>query len=408
MAKLTRETLTLFGGTGPTADFAKFGSQAASAPVKTKDIATIQALAAWVNGWQDAVAIGQAPYLEDMNGLLYVFCYELAYGLQEGWAEWDTGTTYFIGSVVKKTGTFEVYGSIVDNNAGNALPARVTDSNWQYLGNFATVDQLQVYRKPNLQYVSADTVDVEANVYNNLTGVTIMFPDGVLRTVNSTTKTRFNITRNAALSGSLQSGLRTSLTRAVNTTYYLYAVVATDDDTTWVTVGDTLQPTPANYATLNSNFGTKKWRPLGAIRNGDNQSATNVILSFIQIGAETMFTHTDAQGVMGYRLATTASGTSVAYSPTLGSGATDLPSVAVKVKYSAVGSAATGFATYYRDTSGTLQVMVVAQPSAGSQTEYDGAAASGAKIVTSVSGALAIGLSGFTDQVLAAGSLALL
>ncbi len=136
MAKLTRQTLKLFGSSGATADFAKFGSQAATAPVKTKDISVIQALAAWDEGWQDAVAIGEAPYLEDMNGLLYVHSYEAVYNFQEGVAEWDTGTNYFIGGVVKylgNAGYVEFYASRIDNNLANAPSTRVTDANWSFL-----------------------------------------------------------------------------------------------------------------------------------------------------------------------------------------------------------------------------------------------------------------------------------
>lgn len=136
MARLTRVALTLFGSSGASANFGQFGSQAASSPVTTKDVALIQALAAWVQGWQDAVALNQAPYLEDMNGAMYVFCYELAYLMQEGVAEWNTSTTYYTGSVVKNLGNSgytEFYISLVNNNTGNALPTRTTDANWQFL-----------------------------------------------------------------------------------------------------------------------------------------------------------------------------------------------------------------------------------------------------------------------------------
>ena len=144
MAKITRATLKQFGSTGTTGYFGKFGSQAAGAPVTTKDVATIQSLTAWLNGFQDALTLNtKAPYLEDMNSLFYVMAYMQAYSLQEGIAEYDAGTTYFIGSIVKKTGTFELYGSIVNTNVGNALPSAVSDSKWQYLGNVGDVVRTQ-------------------------------------------------------------------------------------------------------------------------------------------------------------------------------------------------------------------------------------------------------------------------
>lgn len=136
MAKLARKLLSLFGGSGATSNFLQFGSQTAGAPVNTKDILTIQALAAWVNGWQDAVyASNLAPFLEDMNSLHYVLAYQIAYGLQEGIPEYDATTTYFIGSLVKKTGTSEIYKSIIDTNLGNALPSKADNSSWQYVIN---------------------------------------------------------------------------------------------------------------------------------------------------------------------------------------------------------------------------------------------------------------------------------
>lgn len=134
MAKLARKTLILFGNAGPNTDFAKFGSQQAGSPVKTKDIATIQALAAWAQGWQDAVlAANNAPFLEDMNSLIYVHSYETAYILQEGIPEWDAGTTYFQNSIVKLAGTTQLFGSAIDNNLNNAPPPSNSDANWTWL-----------------------------------------------------------------------------------------------------------------------------------------------------------------------------------------------------------------------------------------------------------------------------------
>lgn len=137
MAKtITRQTLLLFGSAGATSNFAEFGSQAASAPVKTKSIPTIQALSAYLNGWQSAVALGQAPYLEDMNSLFYLLAYEQCYTLQEGIPEYDSGTTYYIGGVVKylgNSGYTEFYVSLVDTNIGNALPTRANNGNWAFM-----------------------------------------------------------------------------------------------------------------------------------------------------------------------------------------------------------------------------------------------------------------------------------
>lgn len=131
---ITRKTLKLFGKDGPTANFAQAGSQRAGLPVFTKDIATIQGLTAFLNGLQDMINdANKAPFLEDINAILYLVFYKLAYADQEGIPEWDPGTTYFQYSIVKKPGTFELYGSLLDDNLNQVLPSQTDNSFWKYV-----------------------------------------------------------------------------------------------------------------------------------------------------------------------------------------------------------------------------------------------------------------------------------
>ena len=133
-----RKYLPLFGGSGPTASFEQFGSKVQLGnSVQTKDPASITSLTAWLQGWQNAVyGSNKAPIMEDMNGAFLAFCYQLCYKLQEGIPEWDSSTTYNIGSIVKRpyngsTLNFDTYVSIVDGNTGNALPSLgITNSYW--------------------------------------------------------------------------------------------------------------------------------------------------------------------------------------------------------------------------------------------------------------------------------------
>jgi len=144
MAKITRTLLKVFGGSGASTNFGKFGSEAAGSGVKTKDIDTIQDLSAWDNGWQDAInSTTKAPYLEDMNSAFFLHSTFLAYLLQEGIPEWNTDTDYFIGSVVKKTSTSELYISLTDSNQGNALGTRIDTTYWKYLGSLDTLGGLK-------------------------------------------------------------------------------------------------------------------------------------------------------------------------------------------------------------------------------------------------------------------------
>jgi len=136
MSKLTRVFQNLFGRDGDQSHFGQFGSRVTPLTgFPTKDPNSIQALSAFVNnGWKDAiVGLKKTPTLEDMNGLMYLIFYQLCYGFQEGVPEWNSATTYYIGSVVKKSGTFEFYGSLTDGNAGNALPSKTDNGYWHYL-----------------------------------------------------------------------------------------------------------------------------------------------------------------------------------------------------------------------------------------------------------------------------------
>lgn len=135
MAKLSRAFQALFGLNGNQSHFGQFGSRSAGSPIPTKDPSTIQALTAFTqNGWLDAInAANKAPFLEDMNGLFYLIFYQLCYGYQEGIPEWNNGTSYYLGSIVKKAGTTELYGSLTDANVGKALPNQTSNANWNYL-----------------------------------------------------------------------------------------------------------------------------------------------------------------------------------------------------------------------------------------------------------------------------------
>jgi hypothetical protein len=134
MARIPRVLYRLFGVDGPTADFGTFGSKAAGAPVYTKDVAVIQSLDAWANGWKNALQSGERqPFLEDWNAKDHVHGYMLAYLMQEGVPEWNGNTEYHQNSIVKKPGTFELYASLVNNNTGNTLPTQTDDVNWKFL-----------------------------------------------------------------------------------------------------------------------------------------------------------------------------------------------------------------------------------------------------------------------------------
>lgn len=140
MAKIVRQNHKVFGDTGSTDNFAKFGSLVAGSPLKTKDIDTIQSLPAWDEGFQSAVYGGNKNLLlEDLNAWCYEHSRQVGYVLQAGIAEWDVATTYYKGSIVQRTSggdaTAELYASLTDNNVGNALPVQTDNANWRWINS---------------------------------------------------------------------------------------------------------------------------------------------------------------------------------------------------------------------------------------------------------------------------------
>lgn len=128
MSKLLRYTQSVFGASASANQMGEYGSKAAGSPLRysgtTITPAIVQTLSQYLSGWFAAVIGVNSPCIEDMNALCYLFAYQIAYGFQAGIAEWDSGTTYFIGSLVNSSGT--IYVSLVDNNLNNA----VSTANW--------------------------------------------------------------------------------------------------------------------------------------------------------------------------------------------------------------------------------------------------------------------------------------
>ena len=146
MVKLSRIDQPLFAGNNVDADqeVAVFGTMKTSA-VYTMNVATLLSASAYQEGWQEAVVVGYAPFLEELNGVQYAFSYQVAYNQQQGIPEWSGTMTYYIGSLAKlNTATgCKVYSSKIDDNTGNLL----TDTNsWKLVfdsdATYATTDYI--------------------------------------------------------------------------------------------------------------------------------------------------------------------------------------------------------------------------------------------------------------------------
>ena len=122
MAKIERKILKIFAETAPENEIGQFGSAIAGTKLETSDIEVIQALPAWANGWGAGVVSGNRyPALQERNGMDKVITYQLAYLLENGIAEYNENTTYYIGSYVRQPNTAYIYISLTDNNTGNLL-----------------------------------------------------------------------------------------------------------------------------------------------------------------------------------------------------------------------------------------------------------------------------------------------
>jgi hypothetical protein len=142
-AKLLKKQQKVFGSTAGLNQISKYGSLAAGLPVFTTDPDVIQALSNYLDGWFSAVVGSNSPTIEDMNALCFLFARQLAYIMQEGVAEWDNATEYFIGSIVND-GSGNLYTSLIDNNINNV----VTDTTkWKLNGiNKAVATKTATYQ----------------------------------------------------------------------------------------------------------------------------------------------------------------------------------------------------------------------------------------------------------------------
>lgn len=120
MAKIVRKLQKLFGSTAGPTQIGVFGSFASGSPAYTTDPVTIQSLSEYAAGWFAAVEGDNSPAIEDWNALFFLAFYQLSYLFQEGVAEWDATTTYYIGSIVND-GLGNLYASTQDNNINHVV-----------------------------------------------------------------------------------------------------------------------------------------------------------------------------------------------------------------------------------------------------------------------------------------------
>jgi hypothetical protein len=116
MPKIDPLAQAIFANNAPAGAIGQFGSFAAGTPVTTTNPAAVQDVPEYDAGWTAAVVAGNAPCIEDMNGLFFLITSQIAQLQQTGLSEWNAQTTYYKGSLVRdSTGRF-IFVSTVDGN----------------------------------------------------------------------------------------------------------------------------------------------------------------------------------------------------------------------------------------------------------------------------------------------------
>ena len=155
MAKIIRNNQKVFGDNAAVNNFFQFGNSS----ITTKDVGAMQN-GNWENGWSSGgVNINGVitPQFQEFNTLSYVTTSQIAYLQQEGIAEWHTETEYHQNSIIKESGTTNLYVSLTNNNTGNAVNSGGDNAFWKFAGDLVSLVSGQVLAGSIIAY-SAQTV----------------------------------------------------------------------------------------------------------------------------------------------------------------------------------------------------------------------------------------------------------
>jgi hypothetical protein len=173
MPKIVRKTQKIFAKDGEA--IGQFGSAELGDPTLTNDLDLIQALPAYDNGWNDAVLNGlKRPPLEEFNALKYVNDYQNAYLLQEGIAEYDATTTYYKDSLVKESGTTNIYRSVVDDNIGISLS---NPASWEFMSDLRSPINVVLVTKES-DFGIRSRITIEGGSYAGMDELVFVFGAG--------------------------------------------------------------------------------------------------------------------------------------------------------------------------------------------------------------------------------------
>lgn len=207
----------------------------------------------------------------------------------------------------------------------------------------STIEKLITYRRPNLRWVLVTEVEVVENTYRNGVDETVViFPDGELRRIQNAADSnlaKMVITETADFgTPPFNSGLRSGISEAANTTYAIYAVKCNASDK-FCLAGDTAHPQRNFFDALNTRYGLNSWVHLGYIRNGMNVfggSGQDLdILRFEQSGSMTILPWGVGSNIPPGWVLTSGSAASLTYNTVFGELATHIPTTAGQVLFGA-------------------------------------------------------------------------
>jgi hypothetical protein len=252
---------------------------------------------------------------------------------------------------------------------GQGVGSQVVDTAWL----------LAKYRKPRLEYVSADVIQVGNNTGTADESVIIM-RDRLCKFVDNTMS--LAVTANGYESddtGAAVSGLEIGLTRTANRWYYIYAVQVQygddNDGTKAILVASETSPLQANAATLDTEYGSGKWVYMGLIRNGYNDGVnTDIIIPFQYDGyGQLWFTTTSETGKgQGLRLATaTGSSADLTYTIAFGNGQAQIPATCTRAVFVAYRSGYSGKMAYESGVTGEYNLIQSAYDDEGETSDHN-------------------------------------
>lgn len=297
---------------------------------------------------------------------------------------------------------------IADNAITNAKLATVVQSSITAFAQYAS------YRRPNLQWISVQLIDIENNTGTS-NETCIIFQDGQRRCVTENTSSTTQYRRwdiGAACNfrtGTEDSGL-SGASEAANTWYSLYAIKSLVSASNFVICASTRTPTQGNYSSLNTMYETGGWQYLGEVRNGgDGTNSTTELINFTQNGPLTYFTTANNGGsgglvAAGIRFADTAGATTLTYTYASGTGNAEIPGHLSMAYYFTQNASVAGTAVV-RNAADTIGYFTNHSNTAAALRYHWAPSAQGVKLSNGPGSSIGydIGLAGFYDSVLASG-----